>query len=245
MSYIFELLGICSQRRKSDFGSTTGVKPVINRFSNRKQNVLELEHSKYNETYFSRHEMETALRDRGVNVVDINMTLDAYDMAETVHEFQKRPDGTPYFWHPSRVARIVIEELGISDIAIICAALLHDVLEDSHVLTPEILEYNFGAYTSYLVSMLTKDIKAQGELRDIVEREYVQRLQTATDDAKMLKLCDRLDTFRCLEYNVKKNPIKYVMETSKHYFPLAEKSNDERMKYILRELQKSSNKYLG
>lgn len=185
------------------------------------------------------------LRERSLPALDINVVLDAYDMAESVHEFQKRPDGTPYFWHPSRVAKIIVDELGISDISIICAALLHDVLEDSQVLTAEILEYNFGAYTSYLVSMLTKDIKAQGEMREIIEKEYVERLRGATDDAKMLKLCDRLDTFRCLEFNVKRNPIKYVMETTKHYFPLAENSEDPNMQYLLKELQQARNKFLG
>lgn len=206
---------------------------------------MELPVYKYNETFLSRAELERILREKNFNAIDINMVIDAYEMAETVHEFQKRPDGTPYFWHPSRVARIIIEELNISDVSMICAAFLHDVLEDSHVLTAEILEFNFGAYTSYLVAMLTKDIKAEGLLREIVEKEYVERLHNASDDAKLLKLCDRLDTFRCLEFNVKKNPIKYVMETTKHYFPLAESSDDDRMHYVLKELQKASNKYLG
>ncbi len=206
---------------------------------------MELPIFKYNETFLSRAELERLLREKNFNAIDINMAIDAYEMAETVHEFQKRLDDTPYFWHPSRVARIVIEELNISDVSMICAAFLHDVLEDSHVLNAEILEYNFGAYTSYLVAMLTKDIKAEGEMRDIVERDYVERLRGASDDAKLLKLCDRLDTFRCLEFNVKKNPIKYVMETTKHYFPLVEGSNNPKMKYVLKELQKASNKYLG
>jgi (p)ppGpp synthase/HD superfamily hydrolase len=206
---------------------------------------LELPIFKYNETFLSRTELEQLLREKAFNAIDINMAIDAYEMAETVHEFQKRPDGTPYFWHPSRVARIVIEELNITDTSMICAAFLHDVLEDSHVLNAEILEYNFGAYTSYLVAMLTKDIKAEGELRELVERDYVELLRGASDDAKLLKLCDRLDTFRCLDFNVKKNPIKYVMETTKHYFPLVEGSTDKRMHYVLKELQKASNKYLG
>lgn len=206
---------------------------------------MELPVFKYNQTYLERAALERMLREKALSAVDINMVLDAYEMAETVHEFQKRPDGTPYFWHPSRVAKIVVDELDISDVAIICASLLHDVLEDSQVLSAEILEYNFGAYTSYLVSMLTKDIKAEGLLREIVEKEYVERLQGATDDAKLLKLCDRLDTFRCLEFNVKRNPIKYVMETTKHYFPLAEESNNPKMQYILKELQAARNKFLG
>jgi (p)ppGpp synthase/HD superfamily hydrolase len=207
--------------------------------------IVELAQFKYNETFLSRKEMEALLRDKGFNALDINLALDAYEMAESVHEGQKRPDGTPYFWHPSRVAKIVISELDIRDINFISAALLHDVLEDSQVITAEIIEYNFSPYTSYLVQMLTKDIKAEGMLRDIVEKEYVERLTGATEDARMLKLVDRLDTFRCLEFNVKKNPIKYVMETTKHYFPLAEASENPKMKYLVKELQAARNKFLG
>ncbi|MDP4229350.1 MAG: HD domain-containing protein [Bacteroidota bacterium] len=206
---------------------------------------MELPKYKYNETFLTRKELEALLKEKNFSALDINLALDAYEMAESVHEGQKRPDGTPYFWHPSRVAKIAISELDIRDINFITAALLHDVLEDSQVITAEILEYNFSPYTSYLVQMLTKDIKAEGMLREIVEKEYVERLSGATEDARMLKLCDRLDTFRCLEFNVKKNPIKYVMETTKHYFPLAEGSDNPKMQYLVKELQTARNKFLG
>ena len=185
------------------------------------------------------------MREHDMAAIDINRVMDAYDMAESVHEFQKRPDGTPYFWHPSRVAKIMITELNQTDPNIVCAALLHDALEDSHVLTPEILELNFGSYTSYLVQKLTKDIKAEGPMKDWVEKEYVEKLMSASEDARMLKLADRLDTYRCLEFNVKKNPIKYIMETSEHYFPLAHGSHNPRLKYLIKELQKEQNKFLG
>lgn len=206
---------------------------------------MEIPHSKYNETSLSRGELEHLLRDRGMGAIDINKVLDAYDMAESVHEFQKRPDGTPYFWHPSRVARIFISELDHFDPAILCAALLHDALEDSNVLTPEIIELNFGSYTSYLVQKLTKDIKATGAMKDWVEREYVERLMQSSEDARMLKLADRLDTYRCLEFNVKRNPIKYIIETTEHYFPLAQGSPNPRLRYLIKELQKEQNKFLG
>ena len=189
--------------------------------------------------------MEAILREQNFTAIDINLALDAYEMAESVHENQKRPDGTPYFWHPSRVAKIIMTELDVRDISLIAAALLHDVLEDSDVITAEILEYNFSPYTSYLVQMLTKDIKAEGLLREIVEKEYVERLTGATEDARMLKLCDRLDTFRCLEFNVKRNPIKYVMETTTYYFPLAEASENPKMQYLVKELQAARTKFLG
>ncbi len=206
---------------------------------------MEFLQHKYNETYLSRKELESLLRDRGIDAVAVNKVLDAYDMAESVHEFQKRPDGTPYFWHPSRVTKIMLIELNHTDANILCAALLHDTLEDSNVLTPEILELNFGSYTSYLVQKLTKDIKAEGAMKEWVEKEYIEKLLAASEDARMLKLADRLDTYRCLEFNVKKNPIKYIMQTQEHYFPLAHGSSNPRMIYLIKELQKEQNKFLG
>ena len=200
---------------------------------------------KYNETYLSRDELQRLLRELDISAVEINKVIDAYDMAESVHESQKRPDGTPYFWHPSRVTKIMLIELNHTDTNILCAALLHDTLEDSHVLTPEILELNFGSYTSYLVQQLTKDIKAEGILKDAVEKEYIEKLMAASEDARMLKLADRLDTYRCLEFNVKRNPIKYIMQTQEHYFPLAHGSSNARLKYLIKELQKEQNKFLG
>src|ERR1041385_9128488 len=92
---------------------------------------------KYNQTFLTRAELERMLRDKLMDAVDVNKCLDAYDMAESVHEFQKRPDGTPYFWHPSRVAKIMVTELNHFDGAIVCAALLHDALEDSNVRSEE------------------------------------------------------------------------------------------------------------
>ena len=206
---------------------------------------LEVPDKKYNETYLSRAELERLLREKQVPALQINKVIDAYEMAESVHEYQKRPDGTPYFWHPTRVAAIHLNELDQHDPNILCAALLHDALEDSHVLTPEIIELNFGSYTSYLVQKLTKDIKAEGPMKSWVEQEYVERLSLASEDARILKLADRLDTFRCLEFNVKKNPIKYIIETIEHYYPLGQGSNNPKLRYLLKELQKEANKYLG
>ncbi len=206
---------------------------------------MHLEEFKYNQTYLKRSEMEALLSERGFNATDVNLAVGAFDMAESVHEGQKRHDGTPYFWHPSRVAKICINELNITDIQVICAALLHDVLEDSKVITAEVIRYNFGEYCSYLVQMLTKDIKAEGTMREFVEKEYVDRLRGASVDAKMLKLVDRLDSFRCLQFNVKKNPIKYIIETTKYYFPLGQDSGDARLEYLIKELQAARNKFLG
>ena len=46
-------------------------------------------------------------------------------------------------------------------------------------------------------------------------------------------------------FNVKKNPIKYIMETSEHYYPMAHGSQNPRLRYLIKELQKEQNKFLG
>lgn len=198
----------------------------------------------YNHTFLSKYELlwriEGKLRPEQMNACEA-----AYEMAESVHEFQRRNDGTPYIWHPSRVAKIILDELKIMDPDMICAALLHDVLEDSPTLTPQILEYNFNPYVAYVVETLTKDIKAEGELRDQIDKQYVKKISVASDDCKIIKLADRLDNCRCLVFNVKRNPIRYVTETCERYLPMAQEAKNPHLNYLSRELHKESSKFFG
>jgi GTP pyrophosphokinase len=200
---------------------------------------------KYNQTFLGETEIANRLTPE-LGATDVNRILSAYTMAKDVHQYQRRNDGTPYFWHPTRVTRILIDELGCRDTDLLAAALLHDTLEDSDILNPEVLTYNFGEYVSFLVESLTKEIRVDdGPLREQIDREYVERLKKAPEDCRVIKLCDRLDNMRCLEFNLKRNPFKYVQETSEHYLPMAEASNDPRMKYLLAEIRKERNKFLG
>ncbi len=201
--------------------------------------------NKYNQTFLSKSE----IRDRLLPIVgpvELNRVLCAYEMSENVHQFQQRNDGTPYFWHPTRVTRIILDELDINEPDILIAALLHDTLEDSDILNPEVLEYNFGSYVSYLVETLTKEVRVEdGPLREKIDREYVERLKKSPEDCLLIKLSDRLDNFRCLEFNLKRNPYKYVKETSEHYMPMAEGSSSLNILYLLKELKKERNKFFG
>lgn len=200
---------------------------------------------KYNQTFLSKGE----LRDKLMPIIgptELNRVLCAYEMAQNVHQFQTRNDGTPYFWHPSRVTKIILEELGITEPDVLIAALLHDTLEDSDILNQEVLEYNFGEYVSYLVETLTKEVRVEdGPLREKIDREYVERLKTSCEDCRLIKLTDRLDNIRCLEFNLKRNPYKYVKETSEHYMPMAEGSSNLNIMYILKELKAERNKFFG
>jgi (p)ppGpp synthase/HD superfamily hydrolase len=199
----------------------------------------------YNRTFLSKSELRDKLMDT-IGAVELNRISSAYEMAENVHQFQVRNDGTPYFWHVTRVTRIVLDELGIRDPDMLIAALLHDTLEDSDILNSEVLEYNFGPYVSFLVEMLTKEVRIEdGPLRAQIDREYVERLKTAPEDCRIIKLADRLDNFRCLQFNLKRNPYKYVKETSDHYMPMAEEATNLHMLYLLSELKKERNKFFG
>ena len=199
----------------------------------------------YNRTFLSRSQLRDTLMP-AVGAVELNNVLSAYDIAENVHQFQQRNDGTPYFWHPTRVTKILLVEMNITDPDLLVTGLLHDTLEDSDILTPEVLTYNFGEYVAYMVDTLTKDIKVtDGPLRDQIDKEYVERLKLSPEDCRIIKLADRLDNFRCLEFNLKANPYKYVKETSERYMPMAEASENLHLKYLLKELRKERNKFFG
>lgn len=200
---------------------------------------------KYNRTFLSKTELTERLM-HVIDSVELNHVLSAWDMAQTVHQFQQRNDGTPYFWHPTRVAKILLDELNIADSDLLCAALLHDVLEDSEILTPEVIAYNFGDYVSYIVLALTKEIGIKdGPLRQKIDQEYLDRLQRSSEDCRIIKLADRLDNLRCLQFNLKRNPYKYVKETIDYYVPMAEESSNLSLKYLLREIRNENNKFFG
>ncbi|MCE2502583.1 MAG: bifunctional (p)ppGpp synthetase/guanosine-3',5'-bis(diphosphate) 3'-pyrophosphohydrolase [Chlorobi bacterium] len=200
---------------------------------------------KYNQSFLTKSELTEKLMDV-IGSVELNRINSAWEMAQNVHQFQQRNDGTPYFWHPSRVAKILLGELGITDSDLICAALLHDVLEDSDILTPKVLAFNFGDYVGDIVETLTKEIGIKdGPLREKIDQEYIERLQNSSEDCRIVKLADRLDNLRCIQFNLKRDPYKYVKETIDHYVPMAEEPTNPHLKYLLKEIRKEQNRFFG
>lgn len=198
----------------------------------------------YHLSHLSLSELEQLLRDR-IHPVDLNKVISAYEMAESVHEGQLRRDGSPYFFHCTRVCKILIEELGITDPDVLCAALLHDVLEDSDEITKEIIAYNFGDYVAYIVEVLTKDLERQEQEHDAVDLEHVEKLNAASDDCLIIRLAARLDNFRCLQFDLKRHPLRYITETMERYVPLADARSNPHLHYLANELRKEQNKFLG
>lgn len=200
--------------------------------------------AKYNQTTLTRIELEESLVQH-CNPMELNKIMSAYELSESVHEGQIRGDGSAYFYHCARVCKILLHEIRIIDVDVLAAALLHDVIEDSPTLSISVLEYNFGRYVAYLVETLTKDLERREVEPEIVDKEHIELLKQSSSDCLLIKLAARLDNFRCLEFNLKRNPHQYIQETEELYIPLAENSDIPHLTYLVVELKKERNKFLG
>ena len=143
----------------------------------------------------------------------------ALDLASAAHEGQARDDGTPYVLHPIRVALSLIEELGVNDAELVCAALLHDAVEDSAGIGIQQIEAGFGSRVRMVVEQLTKPLAAT---RANVNAVYFGRLRTAATESKLVKLMDKLDNVRdspnCPEPAKRRRTVE---EAESVYLPLA------------------------
>jgi guanosine-3',5'-bis(diphosphate) 3'-pyrophosphohydrolase len=121
--------------------------------------------------------------------------------------------------HPLRVALILLEEARVADAASICAAVLHDAVEDSAGrVTRADIETQVGPEVAELVAVLTKPAGGNPDLKD-----YYAGLRRASPAARLIKLADRLDNVREAVLTADA-PFhrKYTAETREVYLPLAE-----------------------
>ncbi|MFM8455562.1 MAG: HD domain-containing protein [Ignavibacteria bacterium] len=198
----------------------------------------------YNLTSYDRYDLERELTDF-LDPIDIHRVMSAYDLAEEVHHNQKRNDGSPYFFHCARVCKILLKEINVQDPDILIAGLTHDVLEDSPTLTQEVLAYNFGEYAAFIVQILTKNLDEQKVDPDAIEKAHVELLTKSPSDCLIIKLAARLDNFRCLDFQLKRNPLVYVNKTNELYLPLADSSDNQYLQKLSEELKRERNKFLG
>lgn len=113
--------------------------------------------------------------------------LSAIAFAEFHHKFQKRKrDNSPYIGHLIEVSQLVQKIGNVKDPDIIKAALLHDVLEDTHVY-PESIESIFGKKIAFLIDELTYSGK---EKKEIKRRLLYEQIAKASDESKIIKLAD-------------------------------------------------------
>jgi len=172
---------------------------------------------------------------------DVEIVARAYDYSVRAHEGQKRKSGDPYFIHPASVAGI-ITELRL-DTASICAGLLHDVVEDT-LRTLDEVEKEFGDEVAFLVDGVTKLSKINFTSKEDRQAENFRKMVVAMSrDIRVLlvKLCDRLDNMRTLDFMNPESQERIASETMDIYAPLANRLGIASFKGELEDL---SFKYL-
>ncbi len=169
---------------------------------------------------------------------DIPKIAAAYEYAKELHEGQFRASGEAYISHPIAVAEIVA---GLElDTDSICAALLHDAVEDcSEKTSLKDLEKKFGADVAMLVDGLTKIVTLHVEDKEEAHIETLRKMLLAMSrDIRVIfiKLCDRLHNMRTLA--AKPDPKRRVtaLETMHVYAPLAHRLGMQRIKLELENL---------
>lgn len=146
----------------------------------------------------------------------------AFEFANNAHAGVKRKSGEPYIIHPLAVAKIVVEEIGLSATSVI-SALLHDVVEDTDY-TLEDISNLFGEKVASIVDGLTKlkdEFTAQHDSKQA--NNFRKMLMTLSDDVRviLIKLADRLHNMRTLDSMAPAKQLKIAAETLYIFAPLA------------------------
>ena len=167
---------------------------------------------------------------------DIKIIQKAYNYAIQKHGDQKRKSGEPYIVHPVNVA-YSIAELGLDEHTI-CAALLHDVVEDTDA-TYEDIKNEFGQEIADMVDGVTKLKQIASESIEEKQVENYRKMFLAMGkDIRVIiiKLADRLDNMRTLEYLKRDRQIAIAKETMQLYAPLANRLGLYSIKWELEDL---------
>ena len=169
---------------------------------------------------------------------DIDKIKNAYEYASRMHEGQKRLSGEPYITHPVAVAQIVA---GLElDTDSVCAALLHDTVEDcSDKTNLKEIEKLFGPEVAMLVDGLTKTVNLPVDNREDEHIENLRKMLLAmSKDIRviLIKLCDRLHNMRTLSAKPDPKRRTIALETMQVYAPLAHRLGMQRVKQELENL---------
>ena len=176
--------------------------------------------------------------------VDRGRVAACFDFAAEAHQGQMRDSGEPYISHCVAVALILVDLLeSLLDTPVVCAALLHDVVEDTPV-TAANVEKRFGREVATLVEGVTKLSKMHFERREAAQAENFRRmLLSMAHDLRVIfiKLADRLHNMRTIESLRPEKARRIAIETRDIYAPLAHRLG---MASIKRDLEDLSLKVL-
>ncbi len=181
------------------------------------------------------HLIDTYVSSRHRKKVDI--VTKAFNFARQAHKGVRRLSGEPYIMHPIAVAQIACEEMGLGSTSI-CAALLHDVVEDTDY-TVEDISNIFGEKVAQIVDGLTKISGGIfGDRASAQAENFKKLLLTMSDDIRviLIKICDRLHNMRTLASQPANKQYKIAGETLYIYAPLANRLGLNKIKTELENL---------
>ena len=168
--------------------------------------------------------------------VDAKLIMRAYNYAVNHHGDQCRRSGEPYIIHPLNVAYI-LADIGLDD-STICAALLHDVVEDTEA-TENDIRKEFGLEIEEMVEGVTKLSNIQfASIEEQQAEDYRKMFLAMGKDIRviLIKLADRLHNMRTLKYLRRDRQIAISKETMELYAPLANRLGLYSLKWELEDL---------
>lgn len=167
----------------------------------------------------------------------VDIITKAFNFARQAHKGVRRLSGEPYIMHPIAVAQIACDEMGLGSTSI-CAALLHDVVEDTDY-SVEDIENIFGSKIAMIVDGLTKISGGIfGDKASAQAENFKKLLLTMSDDIRviLIKICDRLHNMRTLASQAPNKQYKIAGETMYIYAPLANRLGLNKIKTELEDL---------
>lgn len=167
----------------------------------------------------------------------VEIITKAFQFARQAHKGIRRLSGEPYIMHPLAVAQIVCSEIGLGSTSI-CAALLHDVVEDTDY-TIDDIKNAFGPKIAQIVDGLTKIAGGIFGDKALAQAENFKKLLlTMSDDIRviLIKIADRLHNMRTLDTLLPRKQYKIAGETLYIYAPLAYRLGLNKIKTELEDL---------
>ena len=146
----------------------------------------------------------------------LTLLIEAIAFAAERHRDQRRkdPERTPYINHPIALMRVLLVEAGVEDPVVLCAALLHDTVEDTGT-TPEEIEARFGAEICAVVMEVTDD---KGLCKAERKRLQVEHAAGASEAARLVKLADKICNLRDVAASP---PVGWDLKRQQAYFDWA------------------------
>jgi GTP diphosphokinase / guanosine-3',5'-bis(diphosphate) 3'-diphosphatase len=150
------------------------------------------------------------------NIEPISLLIKAVSFAAEKHRHQRRKDvhASPYINHPISLANILTNEGRVTDINVLCAALLHDTIEDTDTSYDELVD-NFGEHIASIVLEVTDD-KALPKLER--KRLQVEHAPHKSEQAKLVKWADKISNLRDIANSP---PTDWSIERKQEYFDWA------------------------